>query len=146
MFERMEISESIYEGIVETSYKNPIRADANRAGHSRQNRGEAASPWDRPEKGERAGKSIKQHIYSSTEKSKTCLIHGPGYSSEERKVLGDFGTKYANIRPTKDRGSSPVPRKKINRQQENNSIVNNILDEIILNETQKLSATNHEAP
>ena len=46
--------------------------------------------------------------------------------------------------PTKEHGSSPVPRKKINIQQENNAIVNNATDEIIL--TQKVSATNHEAP
>ena len=40
MFERMEISESIYEGIVEPYYlKKTTRADANRTGHSRQKRG-----------------------------------------------------------------------------------------------------------
>ena len=79
-------------------------------------------------------------------KSKTCLIHGPGKPSEECKVLGDFGTKYANSRPTKEHGRSPVPKKKINRQQENNAIVDNAVDEILLNETQKASAKNHEAP
>ena len=35
MFERINISESIYEVVVEPSYKNYTRADANRAGHSR---------------------------------------------------------------------------------------------------------------
>ena len=39
MFERIEISESIYEGVVEHSYKKPTRSDANRAGHRRQKRG-----------------------------------------------------------------------------------------------------------
>ena len=43
MFERMEIADSIYEGVVEPSYKKPTRADTNRAGHRRKNRGEAAS-------------------------------------------------------------------------------------------------------
>ena len=43
MFERMEIAEFIYEGVVEPSYKKPIWADANCTVHSRQNRGEAAS-------------------------------------------------------------------------------------------------------
>ena len=33
----MEISEYIYKGFVEPSYKKPIREDANRAGHSRKN-------------------------------------------------------------------------------------------------------------
>ena len=100
--------------------------------------------WTRPEKGESAGKRIKRHVDIPTGKSKTCLIHIPGYSSEECKVLGDFGTKYANSRPTKDRSNSPVPRMGITRQQENNTIVNNSVDEILL--TKKLSATNHESP
>ena len=43
MFERMEIADSIYEGVVEPSYKKPARADTNRSGHRRKNRGEAAS-------------------------------------------------------------------------------------------------------
>ena len=43
MFERMEIAEFIYGGVVEPSYKKPTRADTNRTVHSRQNRGEAAS-------------------------------------------------------------------------------------------------------
>ena len=44
------------------------------------------------------------------------------------------------------RGSSPIPRGESNRQKENNVIVNNAVDEIIINETQNISATNHEAP
>ena len=40
------------------------------------------------------------------------------------KVLGDFGSKYIKIRPTKDRRNDPVPRNKFNRKQENNAIVN----------------------
>ena len=39
MFERMEIAESIYESVVEPSYKKTTRADANCADHSRQKRG-----------------------------------------------------------------------------------------------------------
>ena len=35
MFERMEIAESIYEGVVEHSFKKPTRADANLSGHIR---------------------------------------------------------------------------------------------------------------
>ena len=77
MFENMEISESIHEGVLEPFYKKPTRADANRAGHSRQNIEEAASPWTRPKKDESAGKRRKGHVDSQTEKSKTCLIQGP---------------------------------------------------------------------
>ena len=64
MFEHMEISESIYEGIVEPSYKKPTRADANRSGHIRQKRGEPDSSWTRPDKGESAGKRRKRHVDS----------------------------------------------------------------------------------
>ena len=112
MFERMEIAESIYEGLVEPSYKKITQADTNHACHIRNKRGESASSWTRPDKGESTGKRRKRHVDIPTGKSKTCLIHGPGHSSEECKVLGDFGTKYVNIRPIKDRGSNPVPRKK----------------------------------
>ena len=55
-------------------------------------------------------------------------------------VLGDFGDNYANGKTTMDRGNHPVPRKKINRQQENYASVNNVGDEILLNKTQKVSA------
>ena len=112
MFERVEISEYIYEGVVEPSYKKTIRADTNCADHSRQKRGESTLSWNRPEKGEIADKRRKRHVDSPTGKSKICLIHGPGHSTEECKILGDLGTNYANIRPTKYRGSSPLPRKK----------------------------------
>ena len=130
MFERMEIAESIYEGVVEISYKKPT--------------GESALQWNFYEKGESAGKRRKRHVDIPTGKSKTCLIHGPGNSSEECKVLGDFVTKYANSRPTKEYGKIPLPRKKVNKQQENNAIVKNEVDEILL--TKKVNATNHEAP
>ena len=96
MFERMEIAEYIYEGVVETSYKKPNRVEASRAGHSRQKRGEASSSWTLPEKIDSAGKSRKRYVDSLTNKSKTYLIHDPRHSSEGCKVLGDFGTKYAN--------------------------------------------------
>ena len=93
MFERMEISESIYEGIVEPSYKKTTSADANRVGHSRENIGEDASLWTCPKNGGSANKCRKRYVESPTGKSKTYLIHGPGNSSEECKVLGDFGTE-----------------------------------------------------
>ena len=68
---------------------------------------------DSPQKGESADKRRKLHVDISTGKLITCLMHGPGNSSEEFNVLGDFVTKYASSRPTKDRRSSPVPRKKL---------------------------------
>ena len=59
--------------------------------------------------------------------------------------MGDFVTKYANSKPTNDHGNHPIQGKKINRHLENNAIINNVVDEILLNETQKLSAV-REAP
>ena len=41
MFERMEISEYIYEGVLENLLKNPTRANSNRAGICRKMRGQA---------------------------------------------------------------------------------------------------------
>ena len=97
--------------------------------------------WNFPEKGKSAGKRRKRHVDILTGKSKICLIHDPGHSSEECKVLGDFGTKCAKSRPTKDCVSRPIPRKSFNRQKEKNTMVKNAVDEILL--TQKVSATNH---
>ena len=68
MFERMEIFESIYEGVVELSYKKITREDANRAGRSSQKRGEAVFSCTRPEKGESAGKRRKRHVDITTGK------------------------------------------------------------------------------
>ena len=61
----------------------------------------------------------------------TCLIHFPGHSSDECKVLGDFGYKYAKPRPTKECGHDTARRNKFNRQQENNYILNHTVDEIL---------------
>ena len=43
MFECMEISESIYEGVVTPSYKKTTQAEANHTGLSRNKRVESAS-------------------------------------------------------------------------------------------------------
>ena len=42
MFECMEVSESVYEVLVETSYNNTTRAYSNRSGYISKLRGEAA--------------------------------------------------------------------------------------------------------
>ena len=92
-------------------------ADANCAGHVSQNRVESVSSWTRPEKGESAGKRRKRHVNIPTVKSKICIIHVRGHSSEECEVLGGFGTKYDKIRPTKYHGNSLLHRGKNNRHQ-----------------------------
>ena len=94
---------------------------------------------------ESAGKRIKRYVDWLLGESKTCIIHGPRNSSEECKVLWDFGAKYAKGKSTKDHRDNHTPRRKFNRHQENIVIVNNAVDEILLHETQKLSAE-REAP
>ena len=73
------------------------------------------------------------------ESKSTCLIHGPGHSSDKYKVLGNFGSKYSKIRHTDNRGHKPENRNKYTRQQYNNAIVNSAVDDIILQENNKVS-------
>ena len=54
--------------------------------------------------------------------------------------LGRIFSKYSKSRPTKDLGHDHASKNKFNIQQENNTIVNNTVDEIILQENNKLSA------
>ena len=95
--------------------------------------------------GERDGKRKKRYVDRPTGQSKTCLIHGPVHSSDKCKILGDFGAKYTKGKPTKGHGNHPIPRGKFYIQQKNNAIINNVVDEILLNESQKVSAAK-EAP
>ena len=48
--------------------------------------------------------------------------------------MGDFGSKYSKIRPSKDCGHDTSNRNKFNRQQDNNDIVNHAVDDINLQE------------
>ena len=73
------------------------------------------------------------------ENRKPVLSTPHRHSSDELKVLGYFGSKYAKYKPTKDCSNHPARRGKFNIQQENNAIVNNLVDEILLHETQKVS-------
>ena len=70
----------------------------------------------------------------------TGLISGPGHSSDECKILVDFGSKYDKSRPAKDRRHNPANRNKFNSQQKINAINNCAVDEVLLHENQKLSA------
>ena len=94
---------------------------------------------------ESAGKRRKIYVDYPKGKSKTCLVHGTGHSSDECKVLGYFFSKYVKSRSTKDRGHDPISRNNFHRQQENNDITNSAVDEILLHENEKISAVK-EAP
>ena len=89
---------------------------------------------------ESAGKRRKRYVDDTKDRYKlTCLIHIPGNSSNECKVLGCFGSKYSKSM-TKDSMQNPTKTNKFNRKQEKHGIVQNAVDEIILQENNKLSA------
>ena len=58
--------------------------------------------------------------------------------------MGDFGSKYSKIRPTKDRRNDPTTINKFNIQQDNNAIGNHAVDETILQGNNKVSAEAEE--
>ena len=93
IFEHTEITESIYEGVVEPYYKKPTWEDSNRACHGRNKIGEAALSNTCPATGESARKRQKQYVDRSKSESEICLIHGPGHSYDGCKVLRDFVSK-----------------------------------------------------
>ena len=67
MFEPMEISEPIYEGVVELFYKKLTRADANRAGIRRKIRGKYASSNTYHQMSERACRKAQKNVCRSSE-------------------------------------------------------------------------------
>ena len=52
-----------------------------------------------------------------------CLIHGPGKSSEQCKVLNNFGTSYAASRTFEELIQEPTSDKSTRKNQEINTIV-----------------------
>ena len=82
---------------------------------------------------ERPGKRRRRSVYHPQGRSKpTCIIHGTMHSSDECKVMGDFGSNDDKRSPAKNRGDDPKTRNKFNRRKENNNIVNSAFDEILL--------------
>ena len=77
----MKIVEMFYEVDVETYYKKTARVDTNRAGHSRQMRGEAVLSKTYSDMGRHAGKQKLSYVYHPIDQLKlACLIHVPGNS------------------------------------------------------------------
>ena len=62
----------------------------------------------------------------------TCIIHSPGNSSDECKVLNCSGSKYTKIRPSKEHRKKPTPKKSFGNNQDKNPMCQNAVDEIIL--------------
>ena len=65
------------------------------------------------------------------------MIHVAGDYSDEYKVLGEFGTKYATSQSTKDHVSNPVPRKIFHKKTRNHAIINYVVDEILMTKSKK---------
>ena len=140
-FELMEIALCIYKDLVEHSYKKTTREDANHVYHSRKMRGEAASENTYSKTSDSADKRRKRYVDHLKNISKlTCIIHGPRHSSDECKVLGDFGYKNAKRSPTKDNKNYSTNRKNFNRHQYKNYIVNHGVYERLPKENNKVSA------
>ena len=93
--------------------------------------------YEMSESAENCRKSYVDHL---KDRSKLISpIHGPGHSSDECKVLGEFVSDYSKSMPTKDHGQDPTKMKKFNRKQYNNSFFWREGDEIILQDIMKLS-------
>ena len=54
-------------------------------------------------------------------------------------------TNYAAAQTTKDNGSNPVPRKILHKNLENKAIINNPVENILQNETKRVSDVNNKA-
>ena len=117
MFERMDIAESIYEVLLKPSYKQFTRADDIYAGHSRKKGSEAVLSHIYSAISETSDKHRKRYVDNPKSESIPYLAPIPGHSSDEYKVLRDFGITYSKIRPTNDRGHDHATINKLNRHQ-----------------------------
>ena len=94
MFERTEIAEAIYKGGA-TSKNNP-QAESDRASSGRKKKGGASASQSNPRQGcsDKCNRSNAGHPSDEpTRAKKTCLLHGPGQSSEEYKVIREYTEK-----------------------------------------------------
>ena len=83
----------------------------------------------------RKSMQITQRIYPNTIVSSTSS----GINHINARSWGNLVLSILKHRPTKYRGNDPATRKKFNRQKQNNDIVNHTVDEIFLQENNKVS-------
>ena len=138
----MEISEVIYEGAVEPSYKKTTRVDSNRDGNSRQMSGVSASSKAYSEVGNHSGNLNQRYIDHLIDRSKlTYLMHGNFHSSEQCKFLNDFGTRYDARRTLKELRQEPTSAKMQKKNHDVNAIIQHAVSDILKqDENTKLSA------
>ena len=89
-------------------------------------------------------KYMSQKLFVLLQKLLLVILDAKQENSDLHKVLGYFGAKHTKGKPTKDHEVYPVSRKMFNMQQGNNAIVNNVVDEILINEAQEVSAASEE--
>ena len=102
MFERMEITEAIYVGGAPS--KNTQRAEYDCASFVSNQKVGGSALTSNPKKG-RAGKRKKSDVghpsNAPTGAKKTCMLHVPGHSSDEWKLLKYYSKNYIAQRPFK---------------------------------------------
>ena len=113
MFERMYIAKSIYEGVVEPSYKKPTWADANRAGHSSQKRVEAASSWNHPRRVRALASAEKGMYIAQWENQKSVSSTAPDILQKNLRSWETSELSALIVSLLRTMGESPYPGKKL---------------------------------
>ena len=92
MFKHMEISDNIYEVIVEPPYKKYTRVEFTHAGHRKTSRVGSDLSINNPDMGYRSGKRKKSYVENpSGAPPLTCLNHSIRNSLDQCKVRSNFG-------------------------------------------------------
>ena len=108
----MEITEMIYEG--GSPSKNNQWAEANRSSFGRNKKGGGAASLSSPKNGrtgKRKGNDTEHPRYAPTGANNTCMLHGPGHSSEECKVLKEYSKNHIAQQSFKDKQAHSVGNK-----------------------------------
>ena len=83
--------------------------------------------------GKCAGNFKQSYVYHPRDISKlTCIINVPGDSSDEFKVINNFGAKYVTCRIFNESIQETTFNKRVFKNQELNDIVQHAVDDIIL--------------
>ena len=103
MSERVEITEQVYKGETPSNKKTKGRCQLWQS--CQENKGRRICITYKPKKGSSGKRKTKNSVSPSentTGVDKTCLLHGPGHSSEECKVLQEYSKKQTAQRPHKE--------------------------------------------
>ena len=104
MFERMEITEAIYVG--GSPSKNKQREESERAIFGRKQKGGGSAQPSNLENGlagKRKGNDAGHTSDALTGEKNTVMLHGPGHSSEQFKVLQEYSKNHIVQQPFKDK-------------------------------------------